>query len=343
MQTGETNVVAMAGFGIFIVLSLVITWFAARRTRSTQDFYAAGRSITALQNGLALAGDYMSAASFLGIAGLVALSGFDGLIYSIGFLVGWPVVVCLIAEPLRNLGKFTFSDVVAFRLRQTPVRVASAAGSLAVVAFYLIAQMVGAGNLIRLLFGLNYETAVVIVGLVMLAYVLFGGMIATTWVQIVKAVLLLSGAFMLAMLVLAEVLVQPAGAIRGGDAAVRRRRAGAGPVRVGSGRWHLAGPGADVRHRGPAAHPDALLHRARCAHRARLGGVCDRDHRRVLPADVRARFRRDGAGRAERRFARSTPAATWRRRCLPRSSADRHSWDSFPPLPLRRFSRSSPA
>ncbi len=209
MQSGETNVVAMVGFGIFIVLSLVITWFAARRTRSTQDFYAAGGSITALQNGLALAGDYMSAASFLGIAGLVALSGFDGLIYSIGFLVGWPVVVCLIAEPLRNLGKFTFSDVVAFRLRQTPVRVASAAGSLAVVAFYLIAQMVGAGNLIRLLFGLSYEVAVVIVGLVMLAYVLFGGMIATTWVQIVKAVLLLSGAFMLAMLVLARFSFNP--------------------------------------------------------------------------------------------------------------------------------------
>jgi cation/acetate symporter len=209
MQTGQTNVVAMAGFAIFIGLSLVITWFAARRTRSTEHFYAAGRSITAFQNGLALAGDYMSAASFLGIAGLVALSGFDGLIYSIGFLVGWPVVVCLIAEPLRNLGKFTFSDVVAFRLRQAPVRVAAAAGSLAVVAFYLIAQMVGAGNLIRLLFGLSYETAVVIVGMVMLAYVLFGGMIATTWVQIVKAVLLLSGAFMLAMMVLMKFSFNP--------------------------------------------------------------------------------------------------------------------------------------
>ncbi|MBY0496783.1 MAG: sodium/solute symporter [Cyanobacteria bacterium] len=209
MQSGQTNFVAMAGFAIFIGLSLVITWFAARRTRSTESFYAAGRSITAFQNGLALAGDYMSAASFLGIAGLVALSGFDGLIYSIGFLVGWPVVVCLIAEPIRNLGRYTFSDVVAFRLRQTPVRVAAAAGSLAVVAFYLIAQMVGAGNLIRLLFGLNYETAVVIVGLVMLAYVLFGGMIATTWVQIVKAVLLLSGAFMLAMMVLMKFSFNP--------------------------------------------------------------------------------------------------------------------------------------
>ena len=209
MQTGEPNVVAMAGFGIFIALSLLITYWAARRTHNTKDFYAAGRSVTAVQNGLALAGDYMSAASFLGIAGLVALSGFDGLIYSIGFLVGWPVVMCLIAEPLRNLGKFTFTDVVAFRLRQEPVRVAAAAGSLAVVAFYLIAQMVGAGNLIRLLFGLSYEVAVVIVGLVMLAYVLFGGMIATTWVQIVKAVLLLAGAFMLAMMVLARFSFNP--------------------------------------------------------------------------------------------------------------------------------------
>jgi cation/acetate symporter len=209
LQNGDANTTAMAGFAIFIVLSLLITWWAARRTRSAEQFYAAGRSITSLQNGLALAGDYMSAASFLGIAGLVALSGFDGLIYSIGFLVGWPVVMCLIAEPLRNLGKYTFSDVVAFRLRQVPVRVAAAAGSLAVVAFYLIAQMVGAGNLIRLLFGLSYEVAVVIVGLVMLAYVLFGGMIATTWVQIVKAVLLLAGAFMLAMMVLWQFSFNP--------------------------------------------------------------------------------------------------------------------------------------
>ncbi len=169
MPTGGPNTVAMTGFIIFIGLSLLITWWAARRTRSTKDFYAAGGSVTALQNGLALAGDYMSAASFLGIAGMVALNGFDGLIYSIGFLVGWPVVVCLIAEPLRNLGKFTFSDVVAFRLQQVPVRVAAAAGSLAVVAFYLIAQMVGAGNLIRLLFGIDYEIAVAIVGMVMLA------------------------------------------------------------------------------------------------------------------------------------------------------------------------------
>jgi cation/acetate symporter len=205
----QPNFVAMGGFVLFIGLSLVITWMAARRTRDAEHFYAAGRSITGVQNGLALAGDYMSAASFLGIAGLVALSGFDGLIYSIGFLVGWPVVMFLIAEPLRNLGKYTFTDVVAFRLKQGPVRVASAFGGLAVISFYLIAQMVGAGNLIRLLFGLSYEAAVVIVGIVMLAYVLFGGMLATTWVQIVKAVLLLGGAFLLAMLVLVQFAMNP--------------------------------------------------------------------------------------------------------------------------------------
>jgi cation/acetate symporter len=201
---GQPNAITIGWFLVFIALSLGITVWASRRTRSTDQFYAAGRSVTALQNGLALAGDYMSAASFLGIAGLVALSGFDGLIYSVGFLVGWPIVMFLIAEPLRNLGRYTFADVVAFRLRQAPVRIAASIGSLAVVAFYLIAQMVGAGNLIRLLFGIPYEAAVVTVGLVMLGYVLFGGMIATTWVQIVKAVLLLGGASILAVLVLAR-------------------------------------------------------------------------------------------------------------------------------------------
>ena len=204
MSLGEPNLIAITFFLVFIGLSLGITVWAARRTRTADHFYTAGRSVTALQNGLALAGDYMSAASFLGIAGLVSLSGFDGLIYSIGWLVGWPIVMFLIAEPLRNLGRYTFADVVAARLRQTPIRIAAAIGALAVISFYLIAQMVGAGNLIRLLFGLPYESAVVIVGGVMLAYVLFGGMIATTWVQIIKALLLLGGATLMALLVLAR-------------------------------------------------------------------------------------------------------------------------------------------
>jgi cation/acetate symporter len=203
-RIGEPNAVSMAFFFAFIAITLAITYWAARRTRTTEEFYAAGRTISAGQNGFALAGDYMSAASFLGIAGLVSTTGFDGLIYSTGWLVGWPVVLFLIAEPLRNLGKYTFADVVASRLQQAPVRIAAAIGTLATVTFYLIAQMVGAGGLIRLMFGLNYETAIMIVGAAMLAYVLFGGMIATTWVQIVKAVLLLGGAALLALLVLSK-------------------------------------------------------------------------------------------------------------------------------------------
>ena len=203
-RIGEPNAVAMVFFFAFIAITLGITFRAARRTRTTEEFYAAGRTISAGQNGFALAGDYMSAASFLGIAGLVSTTGFDGLIYSTGWLVGWPVVLFLIAEPLRNLGKYTFADVVASRLKQAPVRIAAAIGTLATVTFYLIAQMVGAGGLIRLMFGLSYETAIMIVGAAMLAYVLFGGMIATTWVQIVKAVLLLGGAALLALMVLSK-------------------------------------------------------------------------------------------------------------------------------------------
>src|SRR4051812_11257760 len=203
-SVGQPNATAIILFFIFIALTMAITYWAARKTKTTEEFFAAGRSISGRQNGFALAGDYMSAASFLGIAGLVSLSGFDGLIYSTGWLVGWPVVLVMIAEPLRNLGKYTFADVVAYRLKQAPVRIAAAVGTLAVVAFYLIAQMVGAGNLIKLMFGLSYETAVVIVGVVMLAYVLFGGMLATTWVQIVKAGLLLGGALLLAILALSR-------------------------------------------------------------------------------------------------------------------------------------------
>ena len=201
---GQPNTIAMVFFFAFIAITLGITYWAARRTRTTEHFYAAGRTVSPAQNGFALAGDYMSAASFLGIAGLVSTTGFDGLIYSTGWLVGWPVVLFLIAEPLRNLGKYTFADVVALRLKQAPVRIAAAVGTLSTVIFYLIAQMVGAGGLIKLMFGLSYEVAISIVGAAMIAYVLFGGMLATTWVQIVKAVLLLGGALLLALLVLAR-------------------------------------------------------------------------------------------------------------------------------------------
>ncbi|HAX23026.1 MAG TPA: cation acetate symporter [Hydrogenophaga sp.] len=197
-----TNWTAITMFAMFVVFTLFITKWAAAKTKSASDFYTAGGGITGFQNGLAIAGDYMSAASFLGISAAVMASGFDGLIYSIGFLVGWPVITFLMAERLRNLGKFTFADVAAFRFNQTPVRVFAASGTLVVVAFYLIAQMVGAGQLIKLLFGLEYYIAVIIVGALMMVYVLFGGMTATTWVQIIKACLLLGGASFMAFMVL---------------------------------------------------------------------------------------------------------------------------------------------
>ena len=201
---GKIGPTAIAFFFVFIALSLGITYWAARRTHNTSDFYVAGSNISGLQNGFALAGDFMSAASFLGIAGKVALSGFDGLLYSTGFLVGWPLVLFLIASSLRAIGKYTFADVVAYRLSHRPVRIAAAVGTIAVVLFYLIAQMVGAGQLIHLLFGLPFEGSIVIVGVVMMVYVLFGGMIATTWVQIIKAALLLGGATLMVVLVLSK-------------------------------------------------------------------------------------------------------------------------------------------
>ena len=198
----ETNWVAIGMFGAFVAGTLWITKWAASKTKSASDFYTAGGGITGFQNGLAIAGDYMSAASFLGISAAVMATGYDGLIYSIGFLVGWPLITFLMAERLRNLGKFTFADVAAYRFAQTPVRSFAATGSLVVVAFYMIAQMVGAGQLIKVLFGLEYTYAVVMVGIIMMMYVLFGGMTATTWVQIIKAVMLLSGATFMAVAVL---------------------------------------------------------------------------------------------------------------------------------------------
>jgi len=199
------NIQAIVMFVLFVGATLYITYWASKRTRSRQDYYTAGGKITGLQNGLAIAGDFMSAASFLGISALVYTSGYDGLIYSIGFLIGWPIILFLIAERLRNLGRYTFADVASYRLKQKPIRTLSACGSLVVVALYLIAQMVGAGKLIQLLFGLNYHVAVILVGILMVLYVLFGGMLATTWVQIIKAVLLLAGASFMALMVMKSV------------------------------------------------------------------------------------------------------------------------------------------
>ncbi len=211
MQTtlGAPSAASIFFFFVIVAVTLAITYWAAKRTKTSKEFYAAGRSVSAIQNGLALSGDYMSAASFLGISGMVALKGYDGMIYATGWLVGWPALMFLIAEPLRNLGKFTFADVVAFRLQQTPVRIASAIGGILTVLTYTIAQMVGAGNLIKLMFGMPYFWAEIIVGAVMLAYVLFGGMIATTWVQIIKAVLLLGGVSFIMLLGMSQFHFNP--------------------------------------------------------------------------------------------------------------------------------------
>lgn len=202
LSQGERNYFAIGMFLVFVLATLGITYFSSKVSQSTAGFYTAGGNITGLQNGIAIAGDFMSAASFLGIVGLVVANGFDGLIYSIGFLVGWPIVLFLIAEKFRNLGKYTFADIIAYRLESKKVRTISAISGLAVVMFYLIAQMVGAGGLIQVLFGLPYSYAIIIVGILMICYVTFGGMHATTWVQIIKACLLLGGATLMAILIL---------------------------------------------------------------------------------------------------------------------------------------------
>jgi len=198
----ELNVPAIIMFLVFIAGTLGITYWAAKKTKSASDFYTAGGGITGFQNGLAIAGDYMSAAAFLGVSGLIYLKGYDGVIYAVSFLVGWPIILFFMAEKLRNLGKFTFADIAAYRLGQKEIRTLAAFGSLAVVILYLIAQMVGAGKLIQVLFGMEYEYAVFMVGALMIVYVTFGGMLATTWVQIIKACLLLTGVSFMAVMVL---------------------------------------------------------------------------------------------------------------------------------------------
>ncbi|AOY94678.1 cation acetate symporter [Cupriavidus sp. USMAA2-4] len=198
------NLTAIGMFLVFVAATLVVTRWAARRNHSVADHYAAGGRITALQNGWAIAGDYMSAASLLGISALVFTSGYDGLIYSIGFLASWPIILFLIAEPLRNLGRYTLADVLSYRLRQRPIRAFSATSSIVIVLLYLVSQMVGAGKLVELLFGFSYTSAVVLVGVLMVVYVFFGGMLATTWIQIIKAALLLAGCAFMAFMVMSR-------------------------------------------------------------------------------------------------------------------------------------------
>ena len=203
-QKQAINIHAIVMFFIFVMMTLGITYWAAQRTKTASDYYSAGGGITGTQNGLAIAGDYMSAATLLGLTSLTYFQGFDGYIYCICFYVGWPFIMFIMAERLRNLGKFTFADITSYRLDQRQVRTVAAIGSLTVVVFYLIAQMVGAGQLIKLLFGLEYWIAVVIVGVLMVVYVTFGGMIATTWVQIIKACLLLGGGTLVMLLAFSQ-------------------------------------------------------------------------------------------------------------------------------------------
>ncbi len=200
---GQVSLASIGMFSVFVILTLAVTYWASRRSSGAGAFFAAGRRITGWQNGLAVAGDYMSAASFLGIAGMIAFFGFDGFLYSVGFLVAYLTVLLIVAEPLRNLGKFTMADVLAFRNREVPVRALAALSTLCVTIFYMIAQMIGAGVLVNALIpGDHYTAAVIIVGLLMLIYVIFGGMLATTWVQIIKAILLMCGSFALSVMVM---------------------------------------------------------------------------------------------------------------------------------------------
>ncbi len=203
-QQQPLNIHAIVMFLVFVMATLGITYWAAKRTKTASDYYAAGGGISGVQNGLAIAGDYMSAATLLGLTSLVYTKGYDGFIYCISFYACWPIILFLMAERLRNLGKFTFADITSYRLDQRKVRTMAAVGSLTVVVFYLIAQMVGAGQLIKLLFGLPYWAAVVVVGVMMVIYVTFGGMIATTWVQIIKACLLLGGGTLVMLLAMSQ-------------------------------------------------------------------------------------------------------------------------------------------
>ena len=273
----DVNVEALGVFALVLGITLGITYWASKRTASATDFWAAGRGISGAQNGFAIAGDYMSAASFLGIAGLIFLFGFDGFLYSVGFLVAFLTVLFLLAERMRNAGKYTIADVLSFRMNEKPARAAAALGTLAVAGFYLVAQMVGAGLLIDALVGIGFELSVLLTGIFMLTYVVFGGMLATTWVQIVKAVLLMAAAVVLSIFVLAKV-GNPIDIFRERSLGIGRGRGipRAGPVPDESRRHGLAGARAGARHGRPAAHPDAVLHRPRRQGGAQVRGVGSR-------------------------------------------------------------------
>ncbi len=311
-----------------VALTIFITIRASRSTEGTSDFYAGGRSFSPLQNGLAIGGDYMSAASFLGISGIIALSGYDGFLYSIGFLVAWLVALLLVAEMLRNSGRYTMADQLAFRMRRRPVRLAAATSTVVVSIFYLLAQMVGAGTLVALLLGVDSQVIknIVIfgVGALMIFYVTVGGMKGTTWVQIVKAVLLMTGSALIVVLVLAQFSFNISDLLRPGRHELRRRlRVPRARPEVRRQPHQQAGlrqprPRPGPRHGRPAPHPDPLLHRPDRAGRPQVGAVGDRADRRLLPLHAGPRLRCRSAPRHQHAGRRP---ATSPRRAWPRRSA----------------------
>ena len=301
----DTTLLNMGIFALFVAITMVIVIKASRNNKTAADYYAAGRSFTGPQNGTAIAGDYLSAASFLGITGAIAINGYDGFMYSIGFLVAWLVALLLVAELLRNTGKFTMADVLSFRLKQRPVRIAAAISTLAVCFFYLLAQMAGAGSLISLLLGISdwggQSLVIIVVGALMIMYVLIGGMKGTTWVQIIKAMLLIAGAAVMTFWVLAiygfnlsdlmggavETSGNPEPAQPG--TAVRQD----GDLQAG---LPVPRPGTRARHRSPAARSDALLHGSDRKGSPQVRGVVHLAHRHLLPVHLGPGVRRSRAG-----------------------------------------------
>ena len=303
-------------FVAVVLITVGITFWASRQTHGATDYYAGGRSFSGFQNGMAISGDYMSAASFLGISGAIALSGYDGFLYSIGFLVAWLVALLLVAELLRNSGRYTMADQLAYRMRQRPVRTAAATSTVVVSIFYLLAQMVGAGALVALLLGVTDESVkawtIVAVGLLMVFYVTVGGMKGTTWVQIVKAVLLMGGTILITVLVLAEFnfnlssLLGAAAENTGKGEALPAARPEVRRLDHVEDRLRQPRHRPGARHGGPAAHPDPLLHRADGQGRADVRALGHRADRRVLPDDA-------GAGLRCRRAAQHRPGQRGRR------------------------------
>ena len=340
---------------------MIVVIRASKKNATADEFFTGGRAFSGPQNGIAIAGDYLSAASFLGIAGAIAVYGYDGFLYSIGFLVAWLVALLLVAELLRNTGRFTMADVLSFRLKQRPVRMAAATSTLTVSLFYLLAQMAGAGGLVALLLDVKSKSGqsivIAVVGVLMIVYVLVGGMKGTTWVQIIKAVLLIVGAGLMTVMVLAkfglnfsEILGAAQTAISGSaDKAVASARR-AGPRRAVRRldrprkiNFISLGAGAGARHRGSAARADALLHRADRQGGPPLGGVGDRAHRRVLPVHPGARLRRRGARRTGPDPGGGGRRRTPPHRCWPSNSAAWSCSASSPRWRSRRSSPSSPA